>query len=102
MSDFVTVGPGDEIDDGGVMAYEVEGRQIAVARVGGTLYAFMDICTHRQCTLSPGELDGTEIECECHGSVFDIATGAVVNGPATEPIATFDVREEDGNVQVSV
>ncbi len=102
MSEFVTVGPADDIDEGGVMAYEAEGRQVAVARVGGALYAFSDICTHRQCTLSPGELDGTEIECECHGSVFDIATGGVVNGPATEPIETFDVREEDGNVQVNV
>ncbi len=102
MSEFVTVGPADDIDEGGVMAYEAEGRQVAVARADGALYAFSDICTHRNCTLSTGELDGTEIECECHGSVFDIATGVVVNGPATDPIETFDVREEDGNVQVNL
>jgi 3-phenylpropionate/trans-cinnamate dioxygenase ferredoxin component len=42
------------------------------------------------------------IECECHGSQFDMKTGDVVNGPATDPIAVFGVRDEDGELQVSV
>ena len=55
------------------------GAEIAVARVGGTLYAFSDICTHRRCNLANGgEIDGTSIECECHGSVFSMETGEVL------------------------
>jgi 3-phenylpropionate/trans-cinnamate dioxygenase ferredoxin subunit len=71
--------------------------------VGGELLAFSDICTHRGCNLtSGGEIDGTVIECECHGSQFDMKTGEVVEGPAEDPIATFEIREEDGEIQVSV
>jgi nitrite reductase/ring-hydroxylating ferredoxin subunit len=99
---FVAVGSSADVSDGQIGAWEVEGQQVAVARVGGQLYAFSDTCTHRGCSLSTGELDGTEIECECHGSVFSIETGQVVNPPATEPIATFASREEEGRIEVEV
>jgi len=58
---------------------------------------------------NPGELarsllglDATVIECPCHGSRFDVITGEVVDGPAIEPIDVFEVREEGGELQVSV
>jgi len=47
-------------------------------------------------------VNGTVIECECHGSVFDITTGAVLNGPATEPIATYDVQENGGELRIGI
>jgi nitrite reductase/ring-hydroxylating ferredoxin subunit len=53
---------------------------------GEPVYAFDDLCTcaDQPCPLSGGLLMKTTIMCQCHGSRFDIATGAVVNGPATE------------------
>lgn len=98
---FEQVGPADGVGEGQVKAYRVGGAEVAVARVGGSLYAFSDICSHRGCTLSSGnELDGTTIECECHGSVFSMQTGAALTPPATEPIATYPVREQDGQIEV--
>jgi nitrite reductase/ring-hydroxylating ferredoxin subunit len=80
----------------------VNGAEIAVSRVAGTLHAFSDICTHRGCNLSlGGEIDGSSITCECHGSVFDMTSGEVLEGPATEPIATFPVRDENGDLQIA-
>jgi Rieske Fe-S protein len=38
--------------------------------------------------------------CQCHGSRFDIASGAVVNGPATEPLHVYEVQEVDGGLLV--
>ncbi len=103
MAEFVTVGKADEIAEGEAKAFPVNGQEIAVSRVDGALVAFSDICTHRQCNLSlGGEIDGTTIECECHGSVFDMKTGAVIDGPATEPVATFEVRDEGGDLQIGV
>ena len=103
MAEFVTVGRADEVGEGEATAFAVGDEEVAVARVDGDLYAFSDICTHRACNLSAGgEIDGTTIECECHGSMFSIETGEVLHPPATEPIATFEVREVDGDIQVAV
>jgi 3-phenylpropionate/trans-cinnamate dioxygenase ferredoxin subunit len=41
-------------------------------------------------------------QCQCYGSHFDITTGAVLRGPATEPLATYEAREVDGQIQVRV
>jgi 3-phenylpropionate/trans-cinnamate dioxygenase ferredoxin component len=101
VAEFVSVGGVDDIPGGEVRAFEVQGHQIAVANVDGTFYAFDDTCTHRQCSLAEGELDGTTIMCACHGSEFDVTTGEVLNGPATEPVDTHEVRVEGTEVQVS-
>jgi nitrite reductase/ring-hydroxylating ferredoxin subunit len=38
--------------------------------------------------------------CPCHGSEFDVESGEVLRGPASEPVETFEVRLEDGNLEV--
>ncbi len=100
MARWVKVGSAGEVADGEVTAYSVGDRTVAIANVGGDLHGFDDICTHQQCSLSEGELDGMVIECPCHGSQFDVTTGEVVNGPAAEPVDVFEVREEGGELQV--
>ena len=45
-----------------------------------------------RCPLSGGLLTGTTITCQCHGSRFDIPTGAVISGPATEALTVYEVR----------
>ncbi len=45
---------------------------------------------------------GGHVICDCHGSEFDLRTGAVVRPPAVVPIATFSVRIADGRVEVEV
>ena len=101
---FRTVGPGDAIANDFVVPYYLDDRKvrISVARVDGRLYAFDDLCTctDQACPLSGGLLTGTTIMCQCHGSRFDIATGAVVNGPATEALNLYEVQEVEGSVQV--
>ncbi|GIU96344.1 MAG: ferredoxin [Actinomycetota bacterium] len=103
MATFVAVGRADEVGEGEAKAFDANGTPVAVARVDGVLYAFSDVCTHRRCNLAAGgELEGTEIVCECHGSSFSIVTGEATSPPATEPIATYPVREVDGELQVEV
>ena len=50
--------------------------------------------------LSAGLLTGTTLKCQCHGSQFDIASGAVLHGPPTKALTTYEVREEDGQIQL--
>ena len=103
---FRTLGPADAITNDFVVPYYVDDlkRRISVARVDDCLYAFDDLCTcgARSCPLSGGLLTGTTLMCQCHGSRFDITTGAVINGPATEALHVYDVQEVDGHVQIRV
>ncbi len=101
MAGFRTVGRADAIAEGEAAGFDVGGVEVAVARVDGVLYAFSDVCSHRRCNLANGgEIEDATISCECHGSVFDMATGAAMNPPATEPIETYPVREVDGDLQI--
>jgi 3-phenylpropionate/trans-cinnamate dioxygenase ferredoxin subunit len=101
---FRTVGPGDAIPNALVVPYYLDDRKrrISIARVEDRLYAFDDLCTcaDQACPLSGGLLTGTTIMCQCHGSRFDITTGAVINGPATAALKVYDVRESDGSIQL--
>jgi 3-phenylpropionate/trans-cinnamate dioxygenase ferredoxin component len=101
---FRSVGPGDAIANGTVNPYYLRDRRlrISIARVDDRLYAFDDLCTcgAEPCPLSGGLLTGTTLMCQCHGSRFDITTGAVINGPATEPLHVYEVQEVDGEVQI--
>ena len=99
-----TLGPADAIPNDFVVPYYLEDlkRRISVARIDDRLYAFDDLCTcaDRSCPLSGGLLTGTTLMCQCHGSRFDVLTGAVLNGPATEPLNGYPVREVDGDIQL--
>ncbi len=101
---FRTLGPGDGIPNDFVVPYYLDDRKlrISVARVGDRLYAFDDLCTCTPdaCPLSGGLLTGTTIMCQCHGSRFDITTGAVINGPATEALTVYEVREWEDSIQI--
>lgn len=99
---FVTVGKADAVAEGEMARFEVDGTPVAVANVGGELKAFGDTCTHAQCSLAEGELEGTTCVCPCHGSEFDVNTGEVVTPPAREAVPTYHVRIEGEDLQVEV
>jgi nitrite reductase/ring-hydroxylating ferredoxin subunit len=101
---FFVLGPGDAIPNDFVVPYYLDDlkRRIAVARVNDRLYAFDDLCTcaEQACPLSGGLLTGTSLMCQCHGSRFDVTTGAVINGPATAPLNGYEIQEVDGSIHV--
>lgn len=100
MAEFVTVSPADDIGEGDMRAFEVRGARIAVANVKGAFHAFDDTCTHMQCSLAEGELEETIVICPCHGSEFDVRSGAVLQGPARESVETYETRVERDNLEI--
>jgi nitrite reductase/ring-hydroxylating ferredoxin subunit len=102
MGEFTAVGPASQLVDGDLKGFEVSGIKIAVANVRGIMYAFDDACTHQQCPLAKGELEDTTVTCPCHGSQFDVTTGAVLRGPAQDPVDSYPVRVEDDTIEIEV
>jgi 3-phenylpropionate/trans-cinnamate dioxygenase ferredoxin component len=101
---FRTICSSKDIPDGYVAAHYLADRKlrIALAHVGGRFYAFDDLCpcAQRKCPLSAGLLTGTTILCQCHGSKFDIATGAVLGGPARDSLTLYEAHEAGGAIQI--
>ncbi len=65
----------------------------------GDFKAFTAICTHQGCPV--GQVDGEEIQCPCHGSVFSIADGSVVNGPATSPLSEVGISVDGDQITLT-
>ena len=88
--------------DGSVLAGDADGTMLALARVDGRWYAVETWCTHAECPLSDGWVEGAAIRCSCHGSLFDLATGDVLEGPAEEPVRVFPTRVVDDRLEVEL
>ena len=91
---LVRVGSSRDVDAGQMRVFDVAGTKVNVSRTGGRLYAFDDTCTHAGCSLAKGKLDGTTVTCACHGSQFDVTSGAVLRGPAQRPVRSRLVQVE--------
>jgi nitrite reductase/ring-hydroxylating ferredoxin subunit len=88
------VGSSKDVPSGQMRVFDVAGSNVSVASVNGRLYAFDDSCTHAGCSLAGGILDGTTVTCPCHGSRFDVTSGAVLRGPAGTPVRSRLVQVE--------
>jgi len=85
-----------DIPVGGAIAVMLDGSQIIVSQpTAGEVVAFSAICTHQGCIVVP-EQKG--LNCPCHQSLFDTATGAVLKGPATEPLPPVKVALDGDKV----
>ena len=102
MTDFIKVAEIDDLEDGELMAVEVDGEPICLAMVDGTVCAFTDNCTHISGPLNEGELDGVILTCPWHGAQFDVRTGKVLRGPARQDIATYPVKVEGNAILISL
>lgn len=98
-NDFVTVARVGEILDGEGRAFEVEGRMIAVFRVGEEHYAMDDFCPHQGASLAGGTIDECAIACPWHHWRFSIRDGGWLDNPKIK-VETFPVRIVGDLVQV--
>ena len=100
----IHVAPLDEFPPGSTKIVTVGWTSIGVYNCNGELYALEDRCSHDDGPLCEGDFDpdtGVAI-CPRHGANIDIRSGVPRTLPATEPVATFPVRIEDGMVKVEV
>jgi 3-phenylpropionate/trans-cinnamate dioxygenase ferredoxin subunit len=92
-----------ELKESSLKRVEANGIPICLARLeDGEVFAISDICSHEEVELSDGNLDEDVVECPAHGSCFSVRTGEVAGLPASEPVATYPVTVEDGEIFVEI
>ncbi len=81
---------------------EVEGKELALFKIGGEFYAIDNTCTHQGGPLSEGMIEDDEVECPWHGATFNIKTGQVLCPPAATNVSSYNVRVTDEDVEIEV
>jgi Rieske Fe-S protein len=74
-------------------------KVVVTQPTSGDFKAFSAVCTHQACVVST-IANGT-INCACHGSEYDITTGAVKKGPATQPLPEKSVTVSGDGITVT-
>lgn len=69
-----------------------EQKVVVTQPAAGDFKAFSAQCPHQGCLVS--RVQGTEIHCTCHGSVFSATDGSVVTGPARSPLPAQTITVE--------
>ena len=101
-SEWIGAAGETELWDGAGISVLVQGRDIALFRIGDAVYATDNLCTHGHARLCDGFIEGHEIECPLHQGRFDLRSGQPTCAPATEPVKTYPVRIEGGRVFLSI
>ncbi len=99
---YVPVARLEDVRTKPVFCATVNGRRIAVFNVDGSYFALDNACSHAGGPLCEGTLEGRVIECPLHATRFDVTTGAVISGPATQPQRRYDVRVRDGSIEIAL
>lgn len=93
----------EQLADGRTTRVGIDGAAILLARHGENLFALADRCTHQGAPLNRGPVSfasPASVTCPLHGSRFALETGRVLRGPATTPVAAYDVRVNEGVVEI--
>jgi nitrite reductase/ring-hydroxylating ferredoxin subunit len=100
--ELVTVGRVEDLPEGRGATVELKsGRELALYNVGGGFHAVENFCPHKGAPLADGNLRGHTIECDWHGWLFDVRSGACLNRPS-QPLQTYEVVIEDGWIKIRV
>lgn len=99
-ADWVDAVAADDVPEVGLLRAEVACIPVLFARHDAAIVAYSDRCTHRGGPLDEGAMADGCVTCPWHGSVFDLADGSVVSGPATRPQPRLEVQVHGGRVLV--
>ncbi|MEM0155745.1 MAG: non-heme iron oxygenase ferredoxin subunit [Thermoplasmataceae archaeon] len=102
MPKLMKIANKNDVPDGEVKGFSLQGISILIANIGGIFYAMDSVCPHAHAPLEDGDINGTHIRCPWHGSEFDLETGACTSGPAVLNQRVYNVRIEEGAINIEV
>lgn len=101
MSDgFIAVAAVGELHPDEMKAFEADGKRLLLVHTDDRYYVVDEMCTHEDYSLALGCIKNGRIKCSLHGSYFDLETGQPDVEPADQPICSYAVKIEDGQVWV--
>lgn len=90
-----------EVPPGTIQELQLDGKNVAVANVGGKFFAIDNTCLHRGGPLGQGVLEGKVVTCPWHGWEYDVTTGKTTMNPAVGVSCyAVEVRGDDLFVDV--
>jgi nitrite reductase/ring-hydroxylating ferredoxin subunit/uncharacterized membrane protein len=98
--EWTAVLPVEDLAENQLKRAEVDGLKVLLVRRGEKILALGEVCSHLGGPLAEGELQDNCVKCPWHGSRFELENGKVVDGPATYPQPKFEVRIQNGQVEI--
>jgi 3-phenylpropionate/trans-cinnamate dioxygenase ferredoxin component len=102
VSEFEYVADTTDLPEGALLGVtRSSGEEICLFNYRGAIGAVGNVCTHAEFLMSDGSLvNGNMIECLWHGARFDLRTGRVCRGPASDPLPVYAVRIDGARILV--
>ncbi len=102
LGEFFPAAKSSDLAEGAMVALDVKGSHLLLARIGGEVTAVSGTCTHEAADLGLGFVVEDRVVCPLHLSQFSLKTGEVQNPPATAPLERFNVKIEGETIFVEV
>ena len=96
---FVVVGLVSEFVSGGGKMVVVNGRHVALFRLGDEFHAIDNLCLHKAGPLCEGQIENEVVTCPWHGWSYEIKTGTLVQDPRVG-VSRHEVRVDNDQVSV--
>lgn len=101
MPQFVKATSLQSLNPGKAVAVEIQGNDIALFNVDGTIHAIDNVCPHQGAPLAQGYLKGDQVACPWHMWRFNVKTGECATIPAAK-LKRYEVRIEGEDVLVDI
>jgi nitrite reductase/ring-hydroxylating ferredoxin subunit/uncharacterized membrane protein len=99
-ADWTDVVALQDLTNGTPKRVEADETPVLLLRQGERIWAIGATCPHLGGPLDEGKIEGDTVTCPWHGSVFCLDDGALRHGPATMPVAAYEVRVTNGRVEI--
>ena len=91
-----------EVPAGTMKMVQIDGTDILLINLDGTLHAVQGVCSHEYFELDKGFITGDSLTCALHLSRFDIETGEALDPPAELPLMKYPVFVADGRILIEL
>ena len=104
MAEFKLALKSEYLKPGEMVKIDIDSTPVLIGNVEGEFFAVSNICPHsvRPMLEHKSSMQNNQVKCPHHGSVFDVSTGNLVKGLATEPLEKYEVRVIGDDVFVNV